>query len=112
MSFIISSIAFAVAMFVGMLGFAEVGRRIARSRASRDPDGAWQGTGIVDGAMFGLFGLVIAFTFSGAASRLDARRNLIVEEVNAIGTAYLRLDVLPAETQPGLRESFRRYLDS
>ena len=112
MSFVISSIAFAVAMFVGMLVFAELGRRIARRRAAHDPDGAWQGTGIVDGAIFGLFGLVIAFTFSGAASRLDARRNLIIEEVNTIGTAYLRLDALPAEAQPGLRDSLRRYLDS
>ena len=112
MSFVISSIAFAAAMFVGMLAFAEVGRRIARRRASHDPDGAWEGTGIVDGAIFGLFGLVIAFTFSGAASRLDARRNLIIEEVNTIGTAYLRLDILPSEAQPGLRDSFRRYLDS
>ena len=112
MDLIFSSVAFAVAMFLGMLAFAEVGRRIARRRASHDPDGAWHGTGIVDGAIFGLFGLVIAFTFSGAASRLDARRNLIVEEVNAIGTAYLRLDILPVDAQPSLRDGFRRYLDA
>jgi hypothetical protein len=112
MGLVFTSVAFALAMFAGMLAFAEAGRRLARKRAAHDPDGAWLGTGIVDGAVFGLFGLVIAFTFSGAASRFDARRLLIVEEVNAIGTAYLRLDVLPAETQPGLRESFRRYLDS
>jgi hypothetical protein len=37
---------------------------------------------------------------------------LIVEEGNAIGTAYLRLDLLPAETQPALREMFRKYVDS
>jgi hypothetical protein len=36
----------------------------------------------------------------GAASRFDARRQLVVEEANAIGTAYLRLDVLPHEAQP------------
>ena len=112
MELLFSSAVFALAMFVGMLAFAEVGRRAARRRAARDPDGAWHGTGVVDGAIFGLFGLVIAFTFSGAASRFDTRRNLIVEEVNAIGTAYLRLDILPAEAQPGLRDSFRRYLDS
>jgi hypothetical protein len=112
MGFVFESATFALAMFVGMLVFAEVGRRIARKRATQDPDGAWHGTGIVDGAVFGLFGLVVAFTFSGAASRFDARRHLIVEEVNAIGTAYLRLDVLPIEAQPGLRDSFRRYLDS
>ena len=107
-----SSVVFALALFIGMLAFAEVGRRIARRRAAHDPDGAWHGTGVVDAAIFGLFGLVIAFTFSGAASRFDTRRNLIVDEVNAIGTAYLRLDILPVEAQPGLRDSFRRYLDS
>ena len=112
MDLLFSSVVFALAMFVGMLAFAEVGRRVARRRAAHDPDGAWHGTGVVDAAVFGLFGLVIAFTFSGAASRFDTRRNLIVEEVNAIGTAYLRLDILPVEAQPGLRDSFRRYLDS
>ena len=112
MEFVFSSVAFALAMFAGMLAFAEIGRIIAQKRAARDPDGAWHGVGIVDGAVFGLLGLVIAFTFSGAASRFDTRRNLIVDEVNAIGTAYLRLDILPVEAQSGLRDSFRRYLDS
>src|SRR5215510_4984847 len=64
------------------------------------------------GAVFALLGLLIAFTFSGAASRFDARRQLVVEEANAIGTAYLRLDLLPAHTQPPLRESFRQYLQT
>jgi hypothetical protein len=36
---------------------------------------------------------------------------LIVEETNAIGTAYLRLDMLPAAAQPALREHFRGYID-
>ena len=66
----------------------------------------------MDGAVFALLGLLVAFTFSGAASRFDARRHLIVEETNAIGTAYLRLDLLPASAQPALRDLFRRYLDS
>jgi hypothetical protein len=57
-------------------------------------------------------GLLIAFTFSGAAARFDARRHLIVEEANAIGTAYLRLELLPAAVQPQVREEFRRYVDA
>jgi len=44
--------------------------------------------------------------------RRDIRRNLIAQEANAIGTAYLRLDLLPPETQPKLREDFRKYLRS
>jgi hypothetical protein len=52
--------------------------------------------GTVEGAVFGLLALLVAFTFSGAAARFDTRRQLIVEETNDIGTAYLRLDLLPA----------------
>jgi len=66
----------------------------------------------VDGAVFALLGLLLAFTFSGAASRFDARRQLVVEEANNIGTAYLRIDLLPADAQPKLRDTFRRYVDS
>src|SRR5262249_34159975 len=55
---------------------------------------------------------LIAFSISGGQDRLDARRRLIVEEANAVDTAYLRLDLLPAAAQPGLRADFRRYLDA
>jgi hypothetical protein len=102
----------ALAVVVGMLLFLEIGRRLGRRLMARDPEGARAGTGAVDGAVLGLLALLIAFTFSGAASRFDTRRHLIVEEANDIGTAYLRLDMLPAEAQPALRESFRRYVDS
>lgn len=112
MNFLTSSIAYAVLLFVAMICFSEAGRQLARRRAKRDPDGAWFGVGVVDGAVFALLGLVVAFTFSGASSRFDSRRNLIVEEANAIGTAYLRLDLLPTPAQPALRRSFRQYLDS
>ncbi len=65
----------------------------------------------MEGAVFALFGLLIAFTFTGAASRFEARRNLIVEATNTIGTAWLRLDLLPAEVQPALRQDCRLYVD-
>jgi hypothetical protein len=99
-------------LFLGMLLFLEIGRRIAVRRMKEDSGTAGEGVGVVDGAVFALLGLLIAFTFSGASSRFDTRRQLIVEETNAIGTAYLRVDLLPAALQPALRDSFRRYLDS
>jgi hypothetical protein len=95
-----------------MLLFLETGRRIAIRRLAQDPEGARQGLGVVEGAVFSLLGLLIAFTFSGAATRFEGRRHLIVEEANDIGTAWLRIDVLPAAAQPVLRELFRQYLDS
>ncbi len=112
MSFTAFALLFALGMFVGMLLLMELGRRIAMRRLARDPEGALAGTGAVDGAVFALLGLLVAFTFSGAATRFDSRRQLIVEETNAIGTAYLRVDLLPPETQPPLRDLFRRYVDS
>src|SRR5205823_6543705 len=45
-------------------------------------------------------------------TRMEFRRQLIVREANAIGTAYLRLDLLPAPAQPPLRDLFRRYTDT
>jgi hypothetical protein len=102
----------AMGLFVGILILLEVGRRFGGQRLARDPEGARAGTGAVEGAIFALVGLLIAFTFSGAASRFDARRDLIVQETNAIGTAWLRLDLLPASAQPAIRDSFRQYVDS
>lgn len=99
-------------LFVGMLLFLEIGRRIAASRIKKDSGAAGEGVGAVDGAVFALLGLLLAFTFSGASARFDTRRQLIVEETNDIGTAYRLLDLLPADFQPALRESFRRYLDA
>ena len=95
-----------------MLVMLEIGRRIGASQLAKNPESARTGTGTIEAAVFALLGLLIAFTFSGAVSRFDDRRHLIVEEANAIGTAYLRLDLLPADDQPPLRESFRKYVDS
>jgi len=99
-------------LFLGMIGAFELGRRIGRRRLAKEPSGTVTGAGVIEGAVFALLGLLIAFTFSGAASRFDDRRQLIIDETNAIGTAYLRLDLLLPDAQPALRASFRRYVDT
>jgi hypothetical protein len=98
-------------LFLGMLVFSEVGRRIGIARRARDPESVDKGAGAAEAAVFGLLGLLIAFTFSGAASRFEERRHLITAEANAIGTAYLRIDLLPAAAQPEMRALFRRYAE-
>jgi hypothetical protein len=50
--------------------------------------------------------LLLSFSFSGAVSRFDARRELIVQETNAIGTAWLRVDLRPEVSQPQIRDDF------
>src|SRR3979409_2027456 len=99
----------AICAVVGIAGILlillECGRRLGRSQEDSP------GLNTVSGAVFALMGLMIAFTFSGAADRFEERRHLIVEEANAIGTAYLRVDLLPAQIQPVARDDFRAYLD-
>lgn len=99
-------------LFFGVLACIEGGRRIGKRLQRQGTDPSKSGTGAVDAAVFGLLGLLIAFTFSGAAARFDARRIQIVNEANAIGTAYLRVDLLPPETQPEIRDLFRAYTDA
>jgi hypothetical protein len=107
----VPAFAFALAALAGMLVMLEVGRRLSlRWRVGQDEEKA--GLGTVKGIVFGLTSLVLAFSFSGAISRYDARRDLIVVEANDIGTAYLRVDLLPAEAQPPIRDLYRRYVDS
>jgi hypothetical protein len=89
-----------------MVLLLEVGRRLRRQRAEAIVSSA------IEGAIFGLFGLLLAFTFSGAISRFDTHRQLLTQEANDISTAYLRLDLLPSQAQPELRQLFRDYTTS
>jgi len=95
-----------------MLILLEAGRRIGIKRRPKESESERGSLGIIEGAVFALFGLVLAFTFSGAATRFNEKRALIAEEANCIETAYLRLHLLSETAQPELQELFRRYLDS
>jgi small nuclear ribonucleoprotein (snRNP)-like protein len=54
----------------------------------------------------------LAFTFSGTLSRFENRTNLVLKEANAIGTAYLRLDLLPKSDRDKLRPLYKEYVQS
>ena len=103
---------FAATLMVGMVLIMEVGRRLGRRRSRLDEESARAGLGAIEGSVFALLGLLIAFTFSGAAGRFDNRRALIVEETNAIGTAWRRLHLLEPSARASLQEQFRKYLDT
>jgi hypothetical protein len=67
--------------------------------------------GTVLTAIFTLLSLIIGFTFSMAVTRYDLRKNYEEAEANAIGTEYVRADLLPAADAARVRELLRRYLD-
>jgi hypothetical protein len=102
----------AVATFIGILLFLSIGRWIGARGIARFGAAGHPNVSSLEAAVFALMGLLIAFTFSGALTRFDQRRAQAVDEANAIGTAWLRIDLLPASAQPKLREAFRGYVDA
>jgi len=98
-------------LIAGILLSFEVGYRIGIHRRLRNPEIVIVHQ-TMEASIFGLLALLIAFTFYAAGSRFENRRILTAREANAIGTAYLRLDLLPPETQPRIREDFRTYVRS
>ena len=102
----------ALILFVGILGSLRAGRRIGLRAIERAGGAPNANIGSLEAAVFALLGLMIAFSFSGALTRFDVRRAQAVDESNAIGTAWLRIDLLPAQAQPAMRDTFRRYVDS
>jgi hypothetical protein len=108
----ISPALFALLLFFGMLTLLEIGRRLGVSRRAKESEGERSSLSIVESAVFALFGLMMAFSFSGAAARFGEKRMLIAQEANCLETAYLRLHLLPPEAEGALQELFRRYADS
>lgn len=108
----LTTLVLALLLFAGMLLSVSAGRRLAARARRSSSSGQLPAIGAVDGALFALLGLLLAFAFSGSMSRFDARRALIVQEANAIGTAYLRVDLLNAEAQAKLRPLYRDYVRS
>lgn len=85
----------------------EAGYRVGRRRTSDSKID----TGPIQGAILGLLGLLLAFSFAGSAGRFVERQHLVYEDANAIGTAVLRADLLPDPYADGLRDTLREYTE-
>jgi hypothetical protein len=99
-----------VALIALFLLAAEVGFRGGRRHGRRAADRGPQ-IGTIQGALLGLLALLLGFSFAMAQSRYDARRALVVDEANAIGTAYLRAQLLPRPEAQEIADALRRYVD-
>jgi hypothetical protein len=87
----------------------ELGYRRGRRRRERG-EPARSNPGALETAVFGMFGLLVALTFAFVVSRAENRRRELVEETNAIGTAYLRCDLAPEPLRTELRAAMRDYV--
>ncbi len=94
-----------------LLGASEIGLRSGfRLHASHDEARRSQ-VGGVQGAVLGLLGLLLGFTFAMSVGRHDNRRVLVLQEANAIGTTWLRAGLLPGDHPQQVRDLLRRYVD-
>lgn len=98
------------ALLLAMLALHELAfRRAARLRRAAGGGDALTG---LDSAISLLLGLLLAFCFSMAAGRYEQRQGLVVAEANAIGTAFLRCDLLDAGLRDDCRARLREYTDA
>lgn len=87
----------------------EAGWRLGDQRRRKNQDENKAPVGAAVGATLGLLAFLLAFTFGLAANRFDNRKQVVLQEANAVGTTYLRVDFLPAELQPEARRLLREY---
>jgi hypothetical protein len=107
-SFPLSSIALISSAIV--LLSIEVGWRLGVYRRKHTQEENNTPIGAAVGAILGLLAFLLAFTFNMSASRYDSRKQIVVQEANAIGTTYLRTDLLPEQLRSQARPLLREYL--
>lgn len=93
------------------LTMMEAGYRLGRWRHLRFVDEKEAPVAAMATAVLGLLAFMLAFTFSMAASRFDARRQAVVEEANAIGTTHLRAQLLPEPHTTTITNQLLRYTE-
>jgi hypothetical protein len=100
-----------MAILLLVLLAVEGGYRLGKSRRSRSEQEQAAPVGAMVGATLGLLAFILAFTFGLAAARFDTRRQVLLDEANAIGTTYLRAGMLP-DRREEIRALLRDYVDT
>jgi hypothetical protein len=98
-------------ILVVVLLSVECGYRLGKYRRNRHEQEKETPVGAMVGATLGLLAFILAFTFGLAAARFDTRRQVLLDEANAIGTTYLRAGMLP-DRRDGIQALLREYVDT
>ena len=98
------------ARFLCPVASARIGASFSRGGKKLEED-VREDFGVILAATLTLLGLIIGFTFSMAIGRYDQRKNYEEAEANAIGTEYVRAELLPAADAARVRALLRKYLD-
>ncbi|APW42463.1 DUF4239 domain-containing protein [Rhodoferax saidenbachensis] len=107
----INSTLIAAALLVSLGLVIELGYRVGRARQDRVDDASRAHINGLQSSILGILALLLGFTFSLALQRFDSRSEAVVQEANAIGTAYLRAQLLPAAFRSDAQALLHRYVD-
>jgi hypothetical protein len=111
MIFALFAVAIAAAFFVSSMILLNYGRHLGLRYLQRQKEaGNMAGLTTVEGAVFALIGLLLAFTISGALQRFDERRQLVIQEANAASTAHDRLALFEGDVAPDLQTKLKDYV--
>lgn len=92
-----------------LLGALETGYRVGLARRESWKDADSGGGGVVLTSLLAVLGLVLAFTYAAGVSRFDARKQAVILEANALGTAFLRADLVAEPGRSELRKALYEY---
>lgn len=106
-----NSVVITVGLFLLIMVFNEIGYRAGRYVQGRNDSEVKSLTGSIQASILGLLALLLGFTFSMSMQRYDQRTHALIDEANAIGTAVLRVQLLPASYQQDMSNKLRQYID-
>ena len=110
MIFGLFAVGVSVLFFIGSLILLNYGRLLGLRYLRREGGNGMAGLPAVEGAVFALMGLLVAFTVSGALQRFDERRQLVAQEANAVSTAHDRLRLFEGEAGRDLQTRLKDYV--
>ena len=106
-----SSVLIIGVLFVSLVLAIEAGYRLGCKAYTSATEAATSHINAIQGSMLGVLALLLGFTFSLSLQRYDSRSEAVVNEANAIGTAYLRAQLLPPSIRSEVQALLRSYLD-
>lgn len=106
-----NSLLIAGLLLILMAAAIEVGYRMGRRKEASADKATKDHIITIQGSMLGVLALLLAFSFSLALQRFDNRNAAVVEEANAIGTTFLRAQLLPSSVRSDARKLLQSYVD-
>jgi hypothetical protein len=107
----INSVLIAFMLFISMVATIEIGYRIGIKRQALTNEASKTHLNSIQASIIGILALLLGFTFSLSLHRYDDRSEAVVDEANAIGTTYLRTQLLPETLRNDVQATLRQYVD-